>query len=147
MHLKRTEWHLIGHRLQRTPFLEPYGVCAAISVHCMHVRNVVPHIQRSIVFFSLIEITYRWMQRRTQTNEEVIHGASTDVHCRWDDTRPCYTTRWTGSDGKVILFRLSQLEVFTLSLDVSLCLLTTIIAGGAKEFTTFDSTLKGYIGG
>ena len=67
-------------------------------------------------------------------SREVIRAASTDVHCRWDDTRPCYTTRCaihscsdstsSRTEEKVlssfstVCSRLSrQLQVFTLSLD------------------------------
>lgn len=110
--------------------------------------SVIPFLifDRQEYFSQLGQIHISIDEMEDATSEEVIHGASTDVHCRWGDTRPCYTTRRrTASDGKVILFRLSRSAVFTLSLDVSLWLLTTIIAGGAKEFNTLDSTLEGYI--
>lgn len=138
MYLGRTEWHLIGRRLWRTPFLEPYGVRAAISGRCMHVRNVVPHLQwclRVVLRFKL-KSHFGGCKGGPEPAKRLYASASV-YRCALSMRR--HTTmlhdeekNQTQMEEKFVLFRLSRLLVFTLSLDVSLRPLTTIIAGGVK---------------
>lgn len=153
---------MIGRRLQRAPsFLEPYGVRAAISVHRMHVCDIVPHPRRTTMLPSRIRITYRldgWRnQQRGYTrcvyrcalsmgrHTTMLHDEMCDTQLLRLDSR---TEEKVPSSSSTGVFRLSrQLQVFTLSLDDDV--FTLPVASRDYYYSRWrervlDLTLEGY---
>lgn len=147
---------MIGRRLQRAPsFLEPYGVRAAISVHRMHVCDIVPHPWRTTMLPSRIRITYRldgWRNQQRGYTRCVCRCAlsmgrhTTMLHDEMCDTQLLRLDSRTeekvlSSSSSTVCFDSlgsSKFSRFPSTTTFSLCQLPVaiiIIAGGAKEFS------------